>query len=75
MMFVAEELPRFSIKTFNFKNLCNYSNDRPWPIKNSSVAHRLGEPWFIAYSTSANSLNTETAFNFVIECLDGTVSV
>jgi len=44
MKFVAEELPTFSIKTFNFENLLSFSNVRLWPIKNSSVALRLRNP-------------------------------
>jgi len=39
MMFVAEELPTFSVKTFNLENLLNCINIRPWPVKNYSVAH------------------------------------
>ena len=41
MKFVAEELPTFSIKTFNVKNLLNSSDMTLWPLKNSSVAHWL----------------------------------
>ena len=41
MTFVAEELPTVSIKIFNFQNLLNFNNARPWPIKSSSVAHGL----------------------------------
>jgi len=44
MTFLAEELPMFSIKTFILENLLNLTNIRPWPLNNSSVAHRLRNP-------------------------------
>jgi len=46
MTFVAEGLPTFplKIKTFNLENLLKFSNIRPWPLKNSSVDHRLRNP-------------------------------
>ena len=44
MTFVTEELPTFSVKTFNLKILLNFNNIKPWPLKNSSVAHRLRNP-------------------------------
>ena len=44
MTFLADELPMFSIKTFILENLLNLTNIRPWPLNNSSVAHRLRNP-------------------------------
>ena len=44
MTFVAQELPKFSIKRFNLQNVFDFNNNRPWPVKNSSVAHRLRNP-------------------------------
>jgi len=48
MTFVTEELLTFPIKTikvFNFKNLLSFNNTtRPWPVENSSVAHKLRNP-------------------------------
>jgi len=40
IMFIAQELPEFDEKV-NLQALLNFNNNRPWPIKNSSVAHRL----------------------------------
>jgi len=36
---VGEELPTFSIETFNLQNLLNFNNIRPWPVKTSSVTY------------------------------------
>jgi len=44
MTFVAQELPQFSIKRSILQNVLNFSNFRWWPIKNTSVAHRLRNP-------------------------------
>ena len=44
MTFVAQELPQFSIKRFILQNILKFCNIRSWPIKNSSVAHRLRNP-------------------------------
>ena len=44
MTFVAQELPTFSIKRFHLQNVLNFNKTRPWPVKNSSVAQRLGNP-------------------------------
>ena len=44
MIFLAEELTTFSIKTFNLQNLLKFNNIRLWPLKNSSVAHSLRNP-------------------------------
>jgi len=48
MTFVTEDLLTFPIKTikvFNFKNLLSVNNTtRPWPVENSSVAHKLRNP-------------------------------
>jgi len=44
MTFVAQELPMFSIKMFFLQNLLNSINTRPWPVWNSSVAHRWRNP-------------------------------
>jgi len=41
---VAEELPTFSIKRFNSQNVLNFNDTRPWPLKNSFVAHKLTRP-------------------------------
>jgi len=45
MTFVAQELPKFSMKRFNLQNVLNFNNNRAWgPVKNYSVAHRLRNP-------------------------------
>jgi len=44
MTFLAQEPPTFSIERVNLQNVLNLKNTRPWPIKNTSVAHRLRKP-------------------------------
>jgi len=42
MTFVAQdELLAFSTKRFILENVLNFSDTRPWPVKKSSVPHKL----------------------------------
>ena len=42
--FAAPELPTFWAKRFNLQNVLNFNITWPWPVKNSTVTHRLRKP-------------------------------
>jgi len=43
-MFLAEGIPKFSIKRLNLQNKSIFKHNRPWRVKHFSLAHSLRNP-------------------------------